>query len=52
MLTKLTADQPRALTMLGLASISQEPIRAGGRTVSVTKLRITDAGRLALAIRH
>jgi hypothetical protein len=35
----------------GLATVSQETMRAGGRTDSMTKLRITDAGREALAER-
>jgi hypothetical protein len=36
----------------GLATIAYETMRAGARTVSMTKLRITDAGRQALAIGH
>jgi hypothetical protein len=40
------------LVRAGLATVSQEIMRAGGRTMSLTKLRITDAGRQAVATRH
>jgi hypothetical protein len=36
----------------GLATAQAEPILAGGRAVEVSRVRITDAGRRALAERQ
>jgi hypothetical protein len=36
----------------GYASVAPETMRAGGRTMSVDTMRITDAGRRALPTRH
>jgi hypothetical protein len=40
------------LVRAGLASASAERIVAGGRTMEVGRLRITEAGRKALAARN
>jgi len=42
------ADQAE-LVHVSFATVSQQTMRAGGRTITMTKLRITDAGRQALA---
>jgi hypothetical protein len=37
------------LVRRGLATLTQEKVRAGGKLIDVAKVRITDAGRDALA---
>ena len=43
-----TTDMLAGLVGDGLATAAPEPVRAGGRTVEVTRVKITDAGRRAL----
>jgi hypothetical protein len=44
-----TADRLAGLVRGGLATAKSEHVRAGGRSIAVTRLRITDAGRRAIA---
>jgi len=37
------------LVIRGMATITAERVRAGGKLIAVAKVRITDAGRAALA---
>jgi hypothetical protein len=45
----LTSRALEALLGDGLAKAQSETVRAGGRSIEATRLRITDAGRRALA---
>jgi hypothetical protein len=44
-----TVDMLVEIINTGLASASTERVVAGGRTMQVTRVRITEAGRRALA---
>jgi hypothetical protein len=44
-----TVEQMVALIRAGLASASAERVVGGGRTIEVARVRITEAGRRALA---
>jgi hypothetical protein len=43
-----TADRLAGLVRDGLATAKLENVRAGGRSIEVTRLRITNAGRRAI----
>jgi hypothetical protein len=43
-----TADMLAGLVHDGLATAATETVRAGGRAIKVTRVKITDAGRRAL----
>jgi hypothetical protein len=43
-----TADMLAGLVLVGLATTQPETIQAGGRTIEVGFMRITDAGQRAL----
>jgi capsid protein len=47
----VTVEQMVDLVRAGLATAKTEPVVAGGRTMEVARVRITDAGRRALAER-
>jgi hypothetical protein len=42
-----TIEQMVELVRAGLATATPQHVRAGGKTIEVTTLRITEAGRLA-----
>jgi hypothetical protein len=46
------ADMLASLVRNGLAAVQSETIKAGRSTIDVTRVRITDAGRKALAQRE
>jgi hypothetical protein len=46
-----TVDMLAGLIRAGLATAQVERMMAGGRTMEVTRIRITDAGRRAIAWR-
>jgi hypothetical protein len=43
-----TADMLAGLVHDGLATAATETVRAGGRAIEITRVKITDAGRRAL----
>jgi hypothetical protein len=45
----ITVDVLVGLVRAGLATAHAERVKAGGQTVEVARVRITDAGRRALA---
>ena len=42
------AEMQVGLVRAGLATVTTETIKAGGRPIAVTRVRITDAGRKAI----
>ena len=44
-----TVDALAELVRVGYVSLARETVRAGGRKIQVARVRITDAGRRAIA---
>ena len=44
-----TVDALAVLVRVGYVSLAPETVRAGGRKIEVARIRITDAGRRAIA---
>jgi hypothetical protein len=49
LMTGFTAELLAGLVRDGLATMEPEHVRAGERSIEVTRVRITDAGRRAIA---